>query len=138
MTSLEDLENIQIKAPTELDEDGYTTIWNFAAATCDDDLDMTRALSAQLLGFLCKKNCDFVVVSTTDAEYLDEWFEKDTKLLYDWNLGSEKVDVVAQHASVPCAALVLFLENQKFNPKTKHSPKRADRVEWFENQWNVG
>ena len=138
MTSLEDLEEIKIQAPEKLDEDGFTSIWNISAASCDDDPEMTRALSAQLLGFLCKKKCEFVVISSTDAEYLDAWFEKDNKLLYDWNLDSEKVDVLAQHAQVPCEAMTLFLENQKFNPKTKHSPKRADRVEWFTEQWNVG
>jgi hypothetical protein len=138
MTSLEELENVQIKSPLEIDEDGFTTIWNFAAASCEDDLERTRAFAAQLLGFLCKKKCNFVVVSTTDAEYLDQWFEKDTKLLYDWNLDSEKVDILAQHATVPSEALRLFLENNKFNAKTKHSPKRADRLEWFTNHWNVG
>ena len=80
----------------------------------------------------------FVVTSSTNAEYLDEWFERDKKILYDWNLDSEKVDVIAQHAEVPYEPFVSYLENQKFNPKTKYAPRRVDRVEWFQNQWSVG
>ena len=139
MTSLDFLDSIEIQAlPGDLDDDGFVSIWNIASASCDGDLHKTRALAAQLLGFLCKKNCDFVVVSTTDAEYLDAWFERDNKLLYDWNHDSETVDVVTQHAVVPYKSLVMFLENQKFNSSAKHSPRRADRIEWFTNQWNVG
>jgi hypothetical protein len=139
MASLEDLVKVEIKStPSDHDGDGFVSIWNIASTSCDGDLEMTRALAAQLLGFLCKKNCDFVVASTTDAEYLDEMFERDKKLLYDWNLDSEKVDVLAQHVEVPFQPFVDFLVSEKFNPKTKHSPKRADRVEWFTNQLNVG
>lgn len=139
MTSLDFADSIEIQAsPEDLDEDGFVSIWNVASASCGGDLVKTRAFAAQLLGFLCKKNCDFVVVSTTDAEYLDSWFERDNKLLYDWNFDSETVDVVAQHAEVPFTPLVLFLSNNKFNPRTKHSPRRADRVEWFTNRWNIG
>lgn len=139
MTSLDFLESVEIQAsPEDLDEDGFASIWNIAAASCERDLLKTRALAAQLLGFLCKKKCEFVVVSSTDAEYLDAWFERDNKLLYNWNPDSETVDVVTQHADVPYKALVLFLANQKFNSTAKHSPRRVDRVEWFTNQWNVG
>ncbi len=139
MTALEDLVGIEIKAtPDDLDENGFVSIWNIASTSCEGDLEKTRALAAQILGFLCKKDCDFVVISTTDAEYLDAWFERDTKLLYDWNPDSEKVDVLSQHAEVPFEAFVSFLSNQKFNPKTKQAPRRADRVEWFTNRWNVG
>ena len=130
---------IDIKStPSDLDEDGFISIWNIAAASSDGDLELTRALAAQFLCFLCKRDCDFVVTSTTNAEYLDAWFERDNKLLYDWNLDSEKVDVLAQHAEVPYEPFVSFLVNQKFNPKTKYSPRRIDRVEWFQNQWSVG
>lgn len=139
MTSLDFTESLEIQAsPDDLDDDGFVSLWNIASASCDGDLVNTRTLAAQLLGFLCKKKCEFVVVSTTDVEYLDAWFERDNKLLYDWNFDSETVDVVSQHIEVPFSSLVLFLENQKFNPQTKHSPKRADRVEWCTNQWNVG
>lgn len=137
--SVAELENIQIKVdPKDQDEDGFVSLWNIASASCDGDLDLTRALASSLLGFLCKKECDFVVTSTANAEYLDNWFEKDTKLLYAWKPDSEMVDVVAQHAEVPYEAFVTFLANQKFNPKTNHSPRRIDRVEWFQNKWNVG
>jgi predicted transcriptional regulator len=139
MTTLEDLIGTEVKgSPDHIDEDGYISIWNVAADSCEGDQDKARALAAQLLGFLCKKSCDFVVMSSTDAEYLDEWLERDKKLLNDWNLGSETVDVLSQHAQVPYKALIDFLSNNKFNPKTKHSPKRADRAEWFQNVWNVG
>ena len=139
MTSLEKLTEIEIKAtPSDLDENGFVSIWNIASASCDGDLELTRALAAQLLCFLCKKDCDFVVVSTTDAEYLDAWFERDNKLLYDWKPESEMVDALAQHAEVPCQAFLTYLSNNKFNPKTKYSPRRVDRVEWFTNRWSVG
>ena len=139
MTSLEFASEIEIKAlPSDMDDDGFVSIWNIAATSCDGALDQTRAYAAQLLGFLCKKNCDFVVVSTTDAEYLDAWFERDNKLLYNWNADSEMVDVIAQHAHVPFAPFVMFLKNNRFNPVAKHSPKRSDRVEWFTDMWCVG
>jgi hypothetical protein len=138
MTSLDNLAEIEIKAsPDNLDENGFASIWNIASESCDGDLEMTRALAAQMLCFLCKKDCDFVVVSTTDAEYLDAWFERDTKLLYDWKPESETVDALSQHAEVPFEPFVSFLANNKFNPKTKYSPRRVDRVEWFTNRWNV-
>jgi len=139
MTSLDNLTEIELKAsPSDLDENGFVSVWNIASESCSGDLEMTRALAAQLLCFLCKKDCDFVVVSTTDAEYLDAWFERDSKLLYDWKPDSEKVDAVAQHAEVPFEAFVSFLANNKFNPKTNYSPRRVDRVEWFTNRWSVG
>ena len=139
MTALEELEGIEIRATeTDADDDGFISVWNVAAASCDGKLEKTRALAAQLLAFLCKKDCDFVVVSTTDAEYLDAWFERDNKLLYDWKPESEKVDVLSQHAEVPFEALVSFLANNKFNPTGNYSPKRSLRVEWFSSAWNLG
>jgi hypothetical protein len=139
MTALAELEKIEIKAePSDMDEEGFISLWNVAAASCEGKLEKTRALASQFLSFLCKKNCDFVVVSTTDAEYLDEWFERDKKLLYDWKPESELVDVIAQHAEVPCEPFLAYLLNQKFNGKTNYSPRRADRVEWFTNMWSVG
>ncbi|TWU60677.1 hypothetical protein Poly51_09580 [Rubripirellula tenax] len=135
----EGLEDVAIKvAPEDLDEEGYISIWNIASASCDKDLAMTRALSASLLGFLCKKGCDFVVTSSTNAEYLDSQFEKDNKVLYAWKPDSEMVDLVAQHAEVPYKAFIGFLANQKFNVTTNYSPRRIDRVEWFQNMWSVG
>jgi hypothetical protein len=139
MTSLEFAASVEIKSsPEHMDEDGFVSIWNIASASCDGDLNKTRALASQFLGFLCKKNCSFVLVSTTDAEYLDAWFERDNKLLYDWNADSEMIDVVTQHAEVPFQSFVFFLEHNRFNPTAKHAPRRADRVEWFREQWCVG
>jgi hypothetical protein len=123
----EGLENIEINAsPDDLDEDGFISLWNVAATTCEGDQEKTRALASAFLGFLCKK------------EYLDSWFEKDNKILYAWKPDSEMVDVVAQHAEVPFIAFKSFMENQKFKPTANYSPRRADRVEWFTNKWCVG
>jgi hypothetical protein len=139
MTSLDFASSVEITArPDDMDDDGFVSLWNIASATCGGDLDKTRALASQFLGFLCKKKCDFVLASTTDAEYLDAWFERDNKLLYNWNADSEMVDVVSQHAEVPFPSFLLFLENNRFNPTAKHSPKRADRVQWFTDMWCVG
>ncbi len=133
------LDGIEVThSPEEVDENGFASLWSIAASSADGDEVKTRALAAQFLGFLCKKKCDFVVVSTTDATYLDEWFERDNKLLYDWKPESETVDVLTQHAEVPCLPFLSYLGNQKFNPKTKYSPKRSDRVEWFTEMWSVG
>ncbi len=135
----EGLENVEIKVPPEeLDDDGFISVWNIASASCNGDLTTTRALAAQLLAFLCKKECDFVVTSTTNAEYLDSQFEKDNKVLYAWKADSEMVDLVSQHAEVPYKAFVNFLGNQKFNATTNYNPRRIDRVEWFQNKWSVG
>lgn len=124
--------------PADLDSSGFASIWNIASCTCDGNIEETRAFAATLLCFLCQKECDFVVVSTTDAEYLDAWFERDSTLLYNWKPDSERVDVVAQHAEVPFEALVHFLGNKNFSPERKYSPKRSLRVEWFTDQWNLG
>jgi len=121
-----------------LDSSGFTSIWNIASASCSGSLEDTRTLAASLLCFLCHKKCDFVVISTTDAEYLDAWFERDTSLLYNWKPDSERVDVMTQHAEVPFAALEQFLSNNGFSPEASYSPKRSNRVEWFNNQWNLG
>ena len=125
-------------SPGDLDANGFASVWNIASATSGGGLESTRALAAKLLSFLCQKNCDFVVVSTTDAEYLDAWFERDPKLLYDWKPESEKVDVLSQHAEVPFEALVSFAANQRFDPEGNYNPKRSQRVEWFTNRWNLG
>ena len=130
-------EKITITAP-EIDSAGFVTIWNVAAASCGDELTATRDLASKLLLFLCKKKCDFVVTSSTNAEYLDSWFERDSKLLYDWKPGSEFVDVVSQHAEVPAAGLLLFLKNNKFDPAANYTATRAVRLDWFREMWCVG
>lgn len=135
----EGLENVEIKvSPDDQDEDGFVSLWNIASTSCDSDLALTRALASAFLGFLCKKECDFVVTSTSNAEYLDSQFEKDNKVLYAWKPDSEMVDLVAQHAEVPFEAFKTFLINQKFSPTVNYSPRRIDRVEWFQNKWCVG
>ncbi|TWU41779.1 hypothetical protein [Novipirellula artificiosorum] len=128
-----------IKAlPEDVDEDGFVSIWNVASTTCAKDTAQARELAAKMLCFLCKKKCDFVVTSTNNAQYLDEWFERDTKILYDWKPESELVDVVSQHAEVPYEAFLSFLSNQKFSPDSKYTATRAARVEWFQQMWCVG
>jgi len=124
--------------PSVIDEDGYVSLWNAASSTMNADMAKTRALASRFLGFLCKHDCDFVVASSTDAGYLDERFEREDKLLYNWNVDSENVDVVSQHAYVPVEGFKQFLKTKKFNPSTTYSPRRADRVTWFKDQWCVG
>ncbi len=139
MSSAETPETVKIRVSSEdVDKDGYVSIWNIASFTADKDLEATREIAAKLLCFLCKKKCDFVVTSTSNAEYLDNWFERDKKLLHDWKPASEHVDVVSQHAEVPAEAFLVFLQNQRFNPVTKYNPTRAERLEWFQEMWCVG
>ena len=138
MTSYEDLVDTEIKAnPDDVDKHGFVNLWNVATASADGDADKSKAIAAQLLGFLCKKDCDYILMTKTSAKKLDKWFEEDKKILYDWNLDSETVEELATCAEIPYKPLINFLKHNKFNPKTKHSPKRADRVEWFENKWSV-
>ncbi|GAA5509885.1 hypothetical protein [Novipirellula caenicola] len=126
-------------APEDIDDDGFVSIWNIAANACNKNTVQARELAAKLLCFLCKKQCDFVVTSGSNAEYLDQWFERDNKLLYDWKPESETVDVVAQHAEVPHDAFVSFLQNNKFDPVNgKYTATRAVRVQWFQEMWCVG
>lgn len=125
-------------SPDDQDENSFVSIWNIAAATCDKDEAKTRALAAKLLNFLCKRDCDFVVISPADAEFLDNKFEAENKLLYDWKPESEYVDILAQHAEVPGKAFMSFLTTHKFSPTTKYNPRRADRVEWFNERWCIG
>ncbi|MFT5522550.1 MAG: hypothetical protein ACI9HK_000494 [Pirellulaceae bacterium] len=131
------VENIKVPAE-QIDEDGFVTLWKVASSTVDGDIPQTRDLASRLLGFLCKHKCNFVVASSTDINYLEEWFERDNKLLYDWKPVSEMVDVVSQHVSVPYAAFSSFIRSHKFKPTTAYAPKRADRVAWFTDDWNVG
>lgn len=125
-------------ADESLDDDGFISLWNLLLESHGGDVAATREMAGRLLGFLCKHRCDFIVISSTDAEYLDAWFERDNKLLYDWKPESETVEVLCQRAEVPLAALRLFLRSRKFGPETNYSPKRADRVAWFREDWNVG
>lgn len=135
----EDLTQLEITAsPDSVDADGFVSLWNVASATMGKDSARARLLASRLLGFLCKHRCSFVMLSSTDAKYLDEWFERDASLLYDWSPESEKVDVLAQHAEVPLELLRGFLQEHKFDANNQYSPRRAARVEWFSNDWNIG
>jgi len=139
LQAVDPLANLVIKIDADtVDEDGFVSIWNIAATTMGGKTEVARILASKLLGFLCKHRCDFVFTSSTDAKYLDEWFERDTSLLYDWSPQSEKVDVVSQHAQVPAQGLVRFLKEKKFDPLKSYSPRRADRVQWFSDQWCIG
>jgi len=134
-----DLANLEITVkPADVDEDQFVSVWNVAAATSDDDATQTRYLASKFLGFLCKHRCALVTVSPMDAKYLDEWFERDNSLLYDWKPESDKVDVVAQHIHVPFDLFRRFLQDHGFQASKSYSPRRADRVDWFTNDWNVG
>ncbi len=125
-------------APGVVDDDGYVSIWNFVAACADDDSSLARNLAGKILCFLCKHDCDFVVTSSTDARYLDDWFERDQALLYDWSPTSDRVDVLAQHAQVPGQALVRFLKQHRFDAIKVYNPRRSDREKWFREGWCVG
>ncbi|QDS93278.1 hypothetical protein FF011L_20400 [Roseimaritima multifibrata] len=140
MTDVEpEVEPLRVSITSDdVEEDGFMTIWNIASASCDSDTARTRQLASKLLLFLCKKKCDFIVTSTANAEYLDNWFERDTAVLYNWKPDSEFVDVVAQHAEVPAKAFLAFLKNEKFDSGVNHNATRAARVEWFQNMWSVG
>jgi len=131
------VENITV-TEDQLDEDGFVSLWKVAASTVGGDIPQARNLASRLLGFLCKHKCNFVVASSTDINYLEEWFERDNKLLYDWKPASEMVDVVTQHACVPYSAFSSFIRSHKFKPGSNYAPKRADRVAWFTDDWNVG
>lgn len=124
--------------PESIDVDGYVSLWNASSDTMGADLQRTRALASRFLGFLCKHQCDFVVASSSDAKYLDERFERDNSLLYSWTVDSENVDVVSQHAYVPAEGFKQFLKKRKFSAASNYSPKRADRVKWFTDEWCVG
>lgn len=137
--AVDPLANIKIRIdPETLDEAGYVSIWNVASATVNGDTILARAVASRLLGFLCKHQCDFVVTSSTDARYLDEWYERDQGLLNDWAPTSEKVDVLSQHAQVPGQALLRLLRVKGFDPTKVYSPKRADRAKWFTDGWSIG
>jgi hypothetical protein len=138
-TLIERLAAIRLElAPGVVDDDGYASIWNFVAACADDDSLLARNLAGKILCFLCKHDCDFVVTSSTDARYLDDWFERDPALLYDWSPASDRVDVVAQHAQVPGQALVRFLKQHRFDATKVYNPRRSDREKWFREGWCVG
>jgi len=134
-----DLAELKITVnPADMDEEKFVSIWNIASATMGGESGPTRILASKLIGFLCKHRCALVVVTQTDATYLDEWFERDNKILYDWSAESEKVDVITQYAHVPYELFCSFLKLKKFKPEANYSPRRADRVEWFTEEWNVG
>ena len=122
----------------DTDEHGFASVWNVASATCDGDTARTRDMAGRMLGFLCKKDYEHVVCSSTDAAYLDEWFERDKAILYNWKADSETTDAITQHAYVPAAAMTSFLKREKFKPTANYSPRRADRVAWFQEKWGLG
>jgi hypothetical protein len=134
-----DLANIEFTVePNDFDEDQFVSIWNVAASTMGGDTTQSRFLASKLLGFLCKHRCPLLAASPSDTKYLDEWFERDNSLLFDWKPESDKVDVLSQHVQVPFDLFVNFLREHRFQGDKNYSPRRADRVEWFSNDWNVG
>ncbi len=124
--------------PGDVDEERFASIWNIASATMGGDTVKARMIASKVLGFLCKHRCEFVIATPTDAKYLDEWYERNHKLLHDWSPESDKVDVISQHCQVPFETFVEFLQNKKFSIEKNYSPRRADRLAWFTDDWNVG
>lgn len=122
----------------DVDEHGFTSVWNIASAICDNDLAQTREMAGRILGYLCRKEYEHVLVSSVDAQYLDEWFERDKAILYNWKADSETTDAITQHAQVPAASLISFLKRERFKPTANYSPRRADRVAWFQEKWGIG
>ena len=56
----------------------------------------------------------------------------------DWKAESDKVEVLTQHACVQYESFLGFLASKKFNVEKNYSPTRANRLDWFSNDWNVG
>ena len=120
-----------------LDQDRFVSIWNIARATMGDS-EQTRMLASKLIGFLCKHRSDFVVVSPSDAKYLDEKYERDNSLLNNWKPDSESVDLLTQHAHVQYDAFLRLIKTKKFSIEKNYSPTRANRLDWFTNDWIIG
>lgn len=124
-------------ADDHIDEEGFATVWNICADTVGTDLTQVRDVAGRVLGFLCKHNAEFVVATSNNVEYLDEKFEQDKKVLYDWKKESEMVDLFAQHVEVHFETLRLFLANRRYKPDANYSPVRKDRVAWFQETIRV-
>ena len=135
----EQADELEIKIDTnDLDSEQFISIWNVANATMEGDTTKARLLASKFLGFLCKQRFGYVSVSPGDAKYLDEWYERDNALLNDWKADSDKVDVIAQHAHVPHDLFMRLLADKKFSIDKSYNPNRANRLDWFTNDWNVG
>lgn len=124
--------------PDDLDEDGFTSLWNIASASSGQDTSQARHLASKLLSFLCIKRCEFVVISPTDIEYLDGWFEREERLMCDWSPDNDKVDQIAQHVCVPAYALLKYLQSYKFEPAGRYNPRKATKLAWINDDWSVG
>ncbi len=135
--SVNEKESLEI-LPENIGEDGFVTIWNLASDSTGGDVARTRALAAKILLFLCKKDYDYVVTSSTNMEYLDERQERESRLLNDWKPESESVDIIAQHAEVPAQGILKFLEHEKFSSVVNYTATRAQRLKWFKEKWCVG
>ena len=127
----------------DLDEHGFASVWKVAASTMGGESEQnmagTREMAGRILGFLCKKEYEFVVASSTDLEYLDGWFEREKAIIYNWK-GDESgtTDAITQAAHVPAKAMISYLERERFKPTANYSPRRADRIEWFTEKWGIG
>jgi len=122
----------------DLDENGFVSVWNIANASTERDYEKARLIASKFIGFLCKQRADFVVVTPSDAKYLDEYYEKNNALLNNWKPDSDTVDIITQHAHVPHDVFTRLLTKKKFSPDKNYSPTRKVRLEWFTNEWSVG
>lgn len=121
------------------DEDGFMSIWALAQASSTPESDAAaRLLASRLLGFLCKKRYPHIIIAQHDVDYLEDWLERDAKVMNDWKPTSEHLLLVTQAAHVPAKAAVDFLTSNKFNATKNYTSTRAVRREWFFNDWNVG
>jgi len=124
--------------PGDLDDDGFTSLWNIASASSGRETRQTRHLACKLLSFLCIKRCGFVVVSPTDAEYLDDWLEREEQLMCNWSPDNDRVDLIAQHACVPADVVLKYLKSYEFKPSASYNPRKSTKLAWINDDWNVG
>lgn len=125
----------------KLDADGFIRLWDLAACrpTGERRSDAeTRELAARLLGFLCKLRYENVLVTQHAANYLQDRFERNDSVLYDWSTSNDNVDLICQHIEVPAQEVIKLLAKKRFDPQENYNPRRSSRLEWFNNDWKVG
>ena len=125
----------------KVDADGFIRLWDLAACTPTGDKrsdSETRVLAGKLLGFLCKLRYENVLVTQHAATYLQDRFERNEQVLYNWSPETDNIDLVAQHIEVPAQEVIKLLAKKRFDPQENYNPRRSSRLEWFNNDWKVG
>jgi hypothetical protein len=125
----------------KVDADGFIKLWDLAACKGDGEKrsdDETRELAGKLLGFLCKLRYENVLVTQHAANYLQDRFERNEGVLFNWSPDTDNIDLIAQHIEVPAQEVVKLLAKKRFDPQENYNPRRSSRLEWFNNDWKVG